>query len=208
MNGFRIGNCAVPTKMDPVVEINSSMPMSMSDISNVKNNLKEKVVFTPSSKTRTYSFPIPIRPPYCVWLGNMPSVATNKDVIEYLGKIGITIKDIRWGRRQGAHTCCYVDFHHVDDMKKVLETVDATNAPPFMCRQLKIDINEGIRVDRKSAVTAVTRNPLKNKTNKRSPSNDDIYVTATRTTQVTDINPSASQSASCLLNFVVPRRKD
>jgi hypothetical protein len=177
-------------------------------------------------RQRNYSYPIPDRPPYCVWLGNMPSTAGDKDLVEYLGKMGVVMKDIRWGRRQGAHTCCYVDFYGVEDMKVVLETVDAPNAPRFMGRLLQIDINEGIRVDRESAVTAVTTRPLKNKSRRptHGSSNNEIYVTASRNhakfnqssnnlismEEVSSLggNPNASQSASCLLTHVTPRRKE
>ncbi|ETO21291.1 hypothetical protein RFI_15913 [Reticulomyxa filosa] len=129
---------------------------------------------------RKYSYPIPDHPPFCVWLGNMPSSATEKHVADYFEQMGVTIKDVRWGRRQGAHTCCYIDFHNVEHMKIALQTIGSNHAPRFMRRSLKIDINEGIRVDRESAVTAVTKRPVKNKPRRNphnAPTNHEIFVT-------------------------------
>jgi len=131
---------------------------------------------------QNYSHPIPHHPPYCVWLGNMPSRATNKHVSEYFEQMGIAVKDIRWGRRLGAHTCCYVDFYNVENMKTALQTIDSIHSPRFMRRWLKIDINEGIRMDRESAVAAVAKRPLKIQNRYIAESecdNNEIFITTT-----------------------------
>merc|ERR1712137_1133400 len=78
-------------------------------------------------------------------------------IVKYLEPLGIDPKDIRFGRiHKNKYTCAYVDFHCKEDMKMALQSIDCTNAPLFMGRQVEIDINEGIVVDRESAVTCTS----------------------------------------------------
>jgi len=107
--------------------------------------------------TRSYSYPVPDTEPFCVWLGNLPAEAAPCDIVAYLEPLGVEPKDIRFGRiHKNKYTCAYVDFHSQEDMKSALRSIDTTTAPLFMGRQVEIDINEGIVVDREAAVTCTS----------------------------------------------------
>merc|ERR1719245_977214 len=102
---------------------------------------------------RTYSYPLPDMEPFCVWLGNLPAEAKPSDIVEYLEPLKIEPRDIRFGRiHKNKYTCAYIDFYNKEDMKRTLRSIDCSDAPLFMGRQVEIDINEGIVVDREHAV--------------------------------------------------------
>lgn len=106
----------------------------------------------------SYSYPLPESEPFCVWLGNLPAEATPSDIVSYLSAVIpsgplLQAKDIRFGRiHKHKYTCAYVDFYSRRDMRRALEAIDHPRARLFMGRQVEIDINEGVQVDRDLAL--------------------------------------------------------
>eukprot|EP01083_Nonionella_stella_P234081 824166_1 len=77
---------------------------------------------------RTYSYPIPDKEPFCVWLGNLPAEAKPSDIVKYLEPLKIEPRDIRFGRiHKNKYTCAYVDFYNKEDMKTALQSIDCSS---------------------------------------------------------------------------------
>ena len=110
-----------------------------------------------SEKKMEFSLAIPESEPFCVWLGNLPASAMINDVFDYLALFDVRPKDVRFGRvHSHRHTCAYVDFYNQCDMIKALESIHCSDAPLFMERKLKIDINEGIKANRSKAIQSAS----------------------------------------------------
>eukprot|EP01084_Bolivina_argentea_P196422 336698_1 len=133
---------------------------------------------------RTYSYPLPDVEPFCVWLGNLPAEAKPSDIVSYLEPLQVQPRDIRFGRiHKNKYTCAYVDFYNKLDMQAALQSIDCSAAPLFMGRQVEIDINEGIVVDREAAVTCTSsssalNSPFRPQKNAPNNSKQDVRYSA------------------------------